>query len=550
MNEAKQLPFLAAIASLSYVFWVVCGMEMWERLAYYGVKTVATLYAKDPVSKGGLGITMTTFGTLLAVWALVQSAVPVFTGGLSDRYGYKLTIGASTVIKILGYLTMAAFPTYPGFFAGAMLLAVGTGIFKPGIQGTLVKSTLPSASSMAWGIFYQVVNIGGFLGPLVAGYMRKLEWRFVFLACAAIISLNFFMLLLYNEPGKEERLARTEKEKGTPRESLWHQSVTELKKPHVWAYLIICSGFWFMFNSLFDVLPAHIEEWVDTRDIVRTLFGDHGATNPVIRFFVVMNKTGTEIQPEGMLNLNSGIIMTTCFLAAWVSGLMRATTAMVVGIIFASAALFLSGYSTLGWVSLGGIAIFSTGEMMSSPKSSELIAQFAPSDKKAMYLGFSQIPHAIGWFAEGKLGPWLYDHLASKERFAREMLLEHGWTVTTIKDGEAFDALVKLLRQPAHDVTHLLYLRHAHSIGWVWYIMGGVGLLSAIGVWLYGRWLTRMRAETHVLSPQNVQQMLDEAKIDTLASSVPSRTQLKRIKRARRAIALKKGGKRRWRKVR
>ena len=32
-----------------------------------------------------------------------------------------------------------------------------------------------------------------------------------------------------------------------------------------------------------------------------------------------------------------------------------------------------------------------------------------PADKKAMYLGFSQIPVAIGWTLEGKLGPSLYD---------------------------------------------------------------------------------------------------------------------------------------------
>ena len=39
-----------------------------------------------------------------------------------------------------------------------------------------------------------------------------------------------------------------------------------------------------------------------------------------------------------------------------------------------------------------------------------------------MYLGFSQIPLAIGWTLEGKLGPLLYDHLGSKDRFARELL--------------------------------------------------------------------------------------------------------------------------------
>jgi len=35
----------------------------------------------------------------------------------------------------------------------------------PGIQGTLVKATTRANSSMVWGIFYQTVNIGGFLGP-------------------------------------------------------------------------------------------------------------------------------------------------------------------------------------------------------------------------------------------------------------------------------------------------------------------------------------------------------------------------------------------------
>src|SRR5262245_9706924 len=105
--DVEQLGIVASIASLGYVFWVVGGMEMVERLAYYGVKAVATLYAKDPVSKGGLGVDLATFGNILFIWALVQSAVPAVTGGLSDRYGYKETIFASTVVKIAGYLVMA-----------------------------------------------------------------------------------------------------------------------------------------------------------------------------------------------------------------------------------------------------------------------------------------------------------------------------------------------------------------------------------------------------------------------------------------------------------
>ncbi|MFO0761510.1 MAG: MFS transporter [Byssovorax sp.] len=494
--DVKQLGLVAAITSLSYVFWIVGGMEMIERLAYYGVKAVATLYAKDPVSKGGLGVTLSDFGNILMVWALFQSFVPVLTGGLSDRYGYKETIFASTVVKISGYLVMAFFPSYWGFFAGALLLATGTAIFKPGIQGTLVKSTTRENSSMAWGIFYQTVNIGGFIGPLVAGLMRKMAWRNVFLACAAIICINFIFLLTYKEPGKAERLARAkaDKESNVHKQSLAAESIKELIKPHVWVYLLIFSGFWFMFNALFDVLPNHIQEWVDTRGIVQTLFGDGGATNAVVKFFVVMTKDGKEIQPEGMLNINAGLIMITCFLFAALSGKMKAITSMVIGTLLASLSLVLSGGSTLGWLSVGAITVFSVGEMLSSPKFSEFIGNFAPADKKAMYLGFSQIPLAIGWTLEGKIGPVLYDHFASKEAFSRDALVERGLMtkdlVDKIKEGEAFDKLVELTHLDKWEVTHQLYT--THSVGMVWYIMAGIGVVSAIGIYAYGQWIAGM----------------------------------------------------------
>jgi dipeptide/tripeptide permease len=494
--EVKQLGLVAAISSLSYVFWICGGMEMIERLAYYGVRSVSGLYATAPTSKGGLGVSPSQFGTILVFWAMFQNVVAVLTGGLSDRYGYKETIFTSTVVKISGYLVMAFFPTYAGFFVGAILLATGTAIFKPGIQATLVRSTTRHNSSMAWGIFYQTVNIGGFLGPLLAGYMRKMAWSNVFFSCAAIICLNFLMLLTYKEPGKEERLERARKEAaGTVvRKDLVAESLLELKKPHVWSYLVVFSGFWLMFYALFDVLPIHIQDWVDTRGIVSTLFGTHGTTNPVVKFFVVMNKEGTEIQPEGMLNVNAGLIMITCFLFAALSGKMRATTSMVIGTLLATLAIILSGSSTVGWISVGAIAVFSVGEMLSSPKFTEFIGNFAPSDKKAMYIGFAQAPVATGMAIEGKLGPALYDHYASKERFAREMLAEKGLlngdALAQVPQGEAFAKLVELSHVDKWELTHQLYA--THSVGMVWYIMALIGLATAMGIYLYGRWVSAM----------------------------------------------------------
>src|SRR5436189_4521335 len=110
-------------------------MEMVERLAYYGVRAVATLYATLAVSEGGLGVTMATYGWLLLFWNLTQNIVAIFIGGLADRYGYKLTIFASTAVKASGYLVIAFFHSYAGFFLGAMLLDARTDILQTAVQG-------------------------------------------------------------------------------------------------------------------------------------------------------------------------------------------------------------------------------------------------------------------------------------------------------------------------------------------------------------------------------------------------------------------------------
>ena len=286
-DAIKQLGMGAAIASLGYVFWIVGAMEMVERLAFYGIKASASLYATNPVSSGALGLTASQYGQITGVWAGVQSFVPVFTGGLSDRYGYKETIALSTFIKMGGYAIMAFFPSYWGFMGGAVVLALGTAVFKPGIQGTLVNSTTPETSSMAWGIFYQTVNIGGWLGPLMAVYMRThYGWKEVFFCCIGIIACNLLLLLTYKEPHKAERLAKAKlvKEGKLKQDNLFLDSLKEVSKTHVWLYLLIFSGFWFMFNSLFDVLPMHIRDWVNTQTIINDLFGEGGTRNGVYKF--------------------------------------------------------------------------------------------------------------------------------------------------------------------------------------------------------------------------------------------------------------------------
>jgi hypothetical protein len=104
----------------------------------------------------------------------------------------------------------------------------------------------------------------------------------------------------------------------------------------------------------------------------------------------------------------------------------------------------------------------------------------------------------VGSTLEGKIGPFLYDHLASKERFARDMLLERGLSpgqVEALPQGEAFGRLVEVLQQPPEVVTRLLY--ESHSVGEMWFLMAGVGLVTSCLILVYSAWLQRRLAARH-----------------------------------------------------
>jgi MFS family permease len=500
LEDVKQLGLWAAIGSLSYVFWVVGAMEMVERLAYYGVRLVASLYATRSVSEGGLGVTMATFGTLLLFWNLTQSLFPIFTGGLSDRYGYKQTIFASTILKSLGYLVMAWIHSYWGFFLGAMLLASGTAIFKPGIQATLIRSTNRRNSSMAWGIFYQTVNIGGWIGPLIALHNRNSSWKMVFYTNAAIICCNFLLLLTYREPGKAERLARQQRvrEGKEKQRNLVADSLAELKKPHLALYLAIFSVWWLMFPMLWDVLPKYVEDWVNTAPMARFLFGPEGAKSGFWKFFLGMDASGLTIQPEGIVNLNAAMIMLTCFIFAGLSAKLRATTSMVLGTCLIVVCLTIFGSTNLVGLAVLAILFFSLGEMLASPKFSEFLGNIAPPDKKAMWIGFSQAPIMLGWTIEGKLGPELYHIFSSKDVFARQMLIERGLSPDQVTEkaiplGEAFKRLVQFTGESPESLTQALY--RAHHVGVTWYVFAAVGVASAVMIYFYGRWIRKLVAK-------------------------------------------------------
>ena len=454
-------------------------MEMIERLAYYGVRVVMPIYIASAADPAGLHFTHVQKGTIFAWWAVAQSIVPVFSGDFSDRYGYKRTIALATAIKILGYVLMATQREFGGFLIGCLTLAFGTAIFKPGLQGTLAQGISDKNSALGWGLFFQVVNIGGFLGPPLAGILYDLSWPHVFYGCASVVSLNFLLLLTYEEVSSGSNLS-------TRSWDVVKLTCRELLRFRLLLLIFIMSGAWIMQNQLFDMLPNFIEDWVDTSDLIAALGLGAG-------HIARETSRGLQIRQEWLVNVDAGmIVLFMVSMALWIGRFPRLPS-IVIGTIVASLGLLLSGLTTVGLYCFLGIVIFALGEMASTPRMTEYFATIAPPGKKALYLGYEKMPLAIGWFGGSLLAGSMYDEQGDKANLALRYLSEHTGmepdVVSTLQRTEAMEVLQRVLDKTPAEVTDILWL--TYSPYQVWFLFAAIGIASAGALAVFGRYARR-----------------------------------------------------------
>lgn len=503
-------PLGSQLASLGRVYWIANTMEMIERLAYYGLRTVVPLYMVLSIADGGPEFSHIQKGWIFSVWAAIQSFLPVFTGGYADRYGYKLTIGVAIAVKIAGYLVMAwavdialalagsaadgpgSAPVFYTFLLGASLLAAGTAIFKPGLQGVLAKQLSRDNDSLGWALFYQLVNVGGFLGPYLASVMRLMAWRYVFVACAIIVSFNYLLLFTFSEPPRAPSAAA---EPGGPvgRETgfvrVFVASVCGIFEPRLGAFLVTFSGFWMMFHQLFDLLPNFISDWTDSSDVLRTVVA------PVLAVFgaAAPAEWGGMVPAEQLTNVNAGMIMLLAFAVGFVTGRVRAMTTMIAGILVSAAGTLALLAGSSGWLVVGAVVVFSLGEMMASPTKLRYLASIAPDDKKGLYLGYANATSGIGWSIGSLIAGSLYEEHGDKVTLARHHLVSAiGWSeerASELPRNEVVPALAHQLQTTVDGVREVLWA--AYHPQNVWVTFATVGLVSMVGLIALDQVMTR-----------------------------------------------------------
>ncbi|MFC2133209.1 MFS transporter [Bacteroidota bacterium] len=390
-NEPKKGIF----RNFSKNFWTVILMEFFERGSYYGMMSILSVYLVLNMEDGGLGFSKESVGVIKSVIQPIIYALPILSGAIADRFGYRKTLFFAFACMSTGYFLTSLATSYVLVFASLIVVAVGAGFFKPMISGTIARETDKTTSTVAFGIYYWSINMGAFLFPLILVPILKsygYSWVFIMAAVGTgwLLLINFFV---YKEPPKPESTKTIGQ--------VLKGAVMVLKDYRFVLMIVIYAFFWVLYFQMFDTVLWYFVEYIDMKPI-------NDGVNSFLSIFI--SNPNWSFDAEHVTVINAMTIIVLQILISSIVKNKKSLPTMITGIGIGTCGMAILAISTHPWVFILGIVIFSIGEMTAHPKFISYVGLIAPDDKKALYLGYSTLYGVIGSGIGGILGAFLYVH--------------------------------------------------------------------------------------------------------------------------------------------
>jgi dipeptide/tripeptide permease len=257
------------------------------------------------------------------------------------------------------------------------------------------------------------------------------------------------VLFFYSDPDDIKTDAQEEKK---PRKSVGRilaDMFLVLRNPRFTFFLIASSGFWFLYNQVYNVIPLYWKKVLETDPAVDL----YTTANPfVIVFFqLLIVKLFGKMKPVRSIiigNIIVGLAMLVNLGPIWFSDSIRVEVMD-----------WLPIASLIGIMTVGLIAF---GELFAAPRAYEYIGALAPKGQEGLFLGYANLPVALGAILGGPVGAAIFNEIMCKG-------------ATKLPNG-----LLEL------DPTQ-------NTIGWT--ILTCIGLGSAILMWTFNFWLKRQIAK-------------------------------------------------------
>jgi POT family proton-dependent oligopeptide transporter len=199
VTEAVFVPDTAGLAGHPQGLTTLFFTEMWERFSYYGMRAILILFMVAPAAKGGMGMSTELAAAIYGLYtgSVYFTAIP--GGWIADRLlGLRRAVLVGGILIALGHYCLAV-NIRPLFFAGLVLIVLGTGLLKPNISsivGQLYASDDPRRDA-GFSLFYMGINLGALISPIVCGYLgQEVGWHWGFGAAGVGMTLGVAQYVL------------------------------------------------------------------------------------------------------------------------------------------------------------------------------------------------------------------------------------------------------------------------------------------------------------------------------------------------------------------
>lgn len=441
------------MTKFSRAFWVANSVELLERLAYYAVFIVITLYLSNV-----WGFSDIEAGIISGIFSATLYFLPTFAGAYADKIGFRSSIILAFALLTVGYGGLGLLPTMlesaglvsygmTATFTGLetsylrwsiapvlLLIVIGGAFIKAVISGTVARETTSENRARGYAIFYMMVNIGAFTGKTVVDPLRRsmgdeglvyLNFFSASMTLLALIAVFFFYKSVKTE-GKGKSFAEIGK-------ALWKVC----QNGRLIALILIISGFWMIQSQMYATMPKYVIRMIGEGASP----GWYANVNPLVVFVCVNFVTSFMKRRTALTSMTIGMLIIPFSALVMSFGNQIGTD-------------YVMGLHPVAFMMIVGIAMQALAECFISPRFLEYFSLQSPKGEEGLYLGFSHLHSFFSYlFAFGLSGFLLEKYCPDPKAFASQV----EYAAATV---------------------------NAH---YIWYVFVGIGMVSAIALVIYGQ---------------------------------------------------------------
>ena len=452
-------------------FSLLLMIQYFFQSALWIVVILLPIYVGQSEVEGGLAWGHVAKGVLLFVWAFFQNLTAILSGSFSDRNGRKSSLILAHILLALGYFFIGISSEFYSFLFGVILLGIGSGIFKPSLEGWLaleLDNKTQKRKALAWGYFIFIINLAVLIATFFADFLKDISWSWAFFAPSLIMLSGFVFIKILGEDKTENKI----KEKNTRlnTQNIFRDLFSNFRKPEIMWLVIIMSGFTIIYMQFYETLPNFIYDWTNSESLA----------NILPSFMQEKLPRGIHINYLYIFLLNPILVILLINFISRISSNFNRIRVLQVGMVLVSLGCLLAGVTNTIYLLLIGFVFYTVGEMTTRTKLNEIFGSIAPSEQKSTYISLMYMSYGIGYSVSALAGGWLYEHFGDRSNLALGYYQSHFGVFT----GEnILVSLADKLSLSPEGLNQFLWDTYHPWLVWIPFV--AVGLLSAIGLGIY-----------------------------------------------------------------